>query len=305
MVGFQDLVTSNSLLAAYSVHQQGALAMKTFMDMQVNGFEPDVYTFTIELPHSLPIGFECGSDNSTISGRCFEHTQVHGYARSRSLGTLILSGFSQNGLSENALKCFKRMLSELLKLISMHFLLFSEHARTWHHFNWVNKFIAGQTKMRNDLFDYVTSSLIFMYCTCGCIEDARKAFDETPQDTAIIWNSIIFGYAQHGQGYTALDLFYSMRDRLVKQDHITFVAVLTACSHIGLLDEGCSFLSSMESDYGIPPRMEHYACAVDLCGRAGRLDWAEALIKRMPFEPDATPWHILTYGVISIPHCLF
>uniref|UniRef100_A0A7N0RJ61 Pentatricopeptide repeat-containing protein n=1 Tax=Kalanchoe fedtschenkoi TaxID=63787 RepID=A0A7N0RJ61_KALFE len=82
--------------------------------------------------------------------------------------------------------------------------------------------------------------------------------------------------SQNGLSENALECFKRMLSEFVEIDH-----------HIGLLDEGCSFLSSMESDYGIPPRIEHYACAVDLCGRAGRLDWAEALIKRMPFEPDA------------------
>ena len=84
-----------------------------------------------------------------------------------------------------------------------------------------------------------------------------------------------------------------MRDRKVRLDHITFVAVLTACSHIGLVEEGLNFLKSMESDYGIPPRMEHSACAVDLFGRAGRLDEAKTLIETMPFKPDAMVWKTL------------
>jgi pentatricopeptide repeat protein len=73
----------------------------------------------------------------------------------------------------------------------------------------------------------------------------------------------------------------------VKPDHITFVAVLTACSHNGLVEEGRKIIQSMESDFGIPLRMEHYACAVDLFGRAGHLEEAKALIETMPFEPDA------------------
>uniref|UniRef100_A0A7N0V379 Pentatricopeptide repeat-containing protein n=1 Tax=Kalanchoe fedtschenkoi TaxID=63787 RepID=A0A7N0V379_KALFE len=320
MVGFQDLVTWNSLLAAYSVHQQGGLAMKAFMDMQVNGFEPDVYTFTSVisstladdcqllgksfhgmifkkgLDRSVPISnalmaLYLKSDNKSVEDALSIYKSMD--MRDQVSWNSILTGFSQNGLSENALECFKQMLSELVEIDQYAFSAVFRACSDLATLQLGQQVHSLAMKMRNDLFDYVTSSLIFMYCKCGCIEDARKAFDETPQDTAIIWNSIIFGYAQHGQGYTSLDLFYSMRDRLVKPDHITFVAVLTACSHIGLLDEGCSFLSSMEADYGIPPRMEHYACAVDLCGRAGRLDRAEALIKRMPFEPDAMVWKTL------------
>ncbi|XP_035545538.1 putative pentatricopeptide repeat-containing protein At3g25970 [Juglans regia] len=84
-----------------------------------------------------------------------------------------------------------------------------------------------------------------------------------------------------------------MKESRVKPDHITFVAILSACSHIGLLEEGCRFLKSMESEYGIPPRMEHYACGVDLYGRAGCLSEAKALIEAMPFEPDAMVWKTL------------
>ena len=73
----------------------------------------------------------------------------------------------------------------------------------------------------------------------------------------------------------------------MKPDHITFVAVLTACSHNGLVEEGCKFIESMESDFGIPRRKEHYACAIDLYGRAGQLEKAKALVETMPFEPDA------------------
>ncbi|CAM8952749.1 unnamed protein product [Rhodiola kirilowii] len=317
MAGFQDLVTWNSLLAAYVVHKQGGLALRVFIDMQASGFEPDVYTFTSVISSSLDdelgksfhgLIFKKGLERSVpISNslmsmylksdsklledalRIYESMEK----RDQVSWNSILTGFSQNGLSENALECFKQMLLEFVEIDQYAFSAVFKACSDLATLQLGQQVHNLAMKMGNDVFDYVASSLIFMYCKCGCIEDARKAFDETPQDSAIIWNSIIFGYAQHGQGNTSLDLFYSMRNRLVKPDHITFVAVLTACSHIGLLDEGCSFLSSMEPDYGIPPRMEHYACAVDLCGRAGRLDRAEALIKGMPFEPDAMVWKTL------------
>ncbi|GLT56898.1 hypothetical protein SLA2020_319160 [Shorea laevis] len=84
-----------------------------------------------------------------------------------------------------------------------------------------------------------------------------------------------------------------MRERKVKLDHITFVAVLIACSHVGLVEEGQEILKSMEPDHGIPPHMEHYACVVDLFGKAGRLYDAKALIELMPFKPDAMVWKTL------------
>ena len=127
-----------------------------------------------------------------------------------------------------------------------------------------------------------------MYSKCGIIGDATRSFEESPKESSVTWNSMIFAYAQHGQGFVALKIFSHMIERRVKTDHITFVAVLTACSHAGLVGEGLKVLNSMESDHGTRPRPEHYACVVDLLGRAGRLDEARSLVESMPFGPDPT-----------------
>ncbi|CAI0440473.1 unnamed protein product [Linum tenue] len=110
----------------------------------------------------------------------------------------------------------------------------------------------------------------------------------------VSWNSILTGFSQSGLSEDALKFFkHMMRERKVKLDHISFVAVLTACSHIGLVDQGRHFLKTMASDYGIPLRMEHYACAIDLLGRAGHLNEAKLLIESMPHKPDAMVWKTL------------
>jgi pentatricopeptide repeat protein len=141
--------------------------------------------------------------------------------------------------------------------------------------------------------DFVSSSLIFMYSKSGILEDARKSFEEADKNSSVPWNSIIFGYAQHGQAHTVTDLFNEMLELKVPLDHVTFVGLITAYSHAGLVDQGSEILNTMESRYGIPLRMEHYACGVDLYGRAGQLDKAKELIDSMPFEPDAMVWMTL------------
>ncbi|KAK9274261.1 hypothetical protein L1049_019075 [Liquidambar formosana] len=319
-VGTRDLVTWNSMLAAYLVHCQGGLAFKVFLDMQELGFEPDIYTYTSVISGCLEEAHQClgkslhglvikrGLDRSvSISNSLIamylksnsksmeDALNIFKYMESRDhiSWNSILTGFSQIGLSENALKFFGHMRSEL---VVMDHYAFSAALRSCSDLATLQ---LGQQvhvlalKSGFESNEYVASALIFMYSKCGIIEDARKSFEATPQDSSITWNSIIFGYAQHGQGNVALDLFNLMRERKVKPDHITFVAVLTACSHIGLTEQGCNFLKSMESDYGILPRMEHYACAIDLYGRAGCLDEAKALIEAMPFEPDAMVWKTL------------
>lgn len=132
----------------------------------------------------------------------------------------------------------------------------------------------------------LSSSLVDMYVKCGHVNAAIRVFESMPDKNSVAWNSIICGYARHGLGRKALDQFERMKSHGVRPDCITFVSVLSACGHSGLVEEGERCFASMESEFSIRPRMEHYACMVDLYGRAGQLDKAAGLIREMPFEPD-------------------
>eukprot|EP01018_Ginkgo_biloba_P029375 Gb_08128 [translate_table: standard] len=140
---------------------------------------------------------------------------------------------------------------------------------------------------------FVGNALVDMYAKCGLIDDACKWFDKMPERSIISWTAIINACAQHGRGKEALQLFEQMQGAGMKPNHITFVGVLSACTHVGLVDEGHHYFDLMSRDYGIMPRLEHYACMVDLLGRAGYLYEAEDLIKKMPFEPDVVVWRAL------------
>ncbi|KAL5723405.1 hypothetical protein ACHQM5_006811 [Ranunculus cassubicifolius] len=314
VVGMRDLVTWNSMLAAYVVRNQGNLGFKLFIGMQRIGFEGDLYTYTSVISasvepdhrkqgmslHGMVIkkGFEQATPvcNSLIS----MYLKVNSNCMLDALKLFncmefkdsvswnsILTGFSQKGLSEDALRFFAWMRSIPLGIDQYAFSVVLRSCSDLAALQLGQQVHVLALKSGVVSNDFVASSLIFMYSKCGIIEDARQSFEETPKDDAITWNSVMFGYAQHGEGKTALDLFSQMQETKVNPDHITFVAVLTACSHIGLVEQGSAFLNSMKTDYGIPPRMEHYACAVDLFGRAGRLNEAKQLVESMPFEPDA------------------
>lgn len=309
-----DLVTWNSMLAAYLMHDEEDLAFKVFIDMQNVGFEPDVYTYNGVVSacyapehkshgkslHGLVI--KNGLENSIaisnaliamyirLNNRCMEDALKIFFSMDLidcCTWNTILAGYSQVGFSEDALRLFVQMRSLVIEIDHYTFSAVIRSCSDLATLQLGKQVHVLALKIGFDTNKYVGSSLIFMYSKCGIIEHARRSFEATSKDNAILWNSIIFGYAQHGQGNVALELFYLMIERKVKPDHITFVAVLTACSHNGLLEEGCKFIESMESDFGIPPRMEHYACAIDLYGRAGHLEEAKALVERMPFEPDA------------------
>ncbi|PKA62656.1 Pentatricopeptide repeat-containing protein [Apostasia shenzhenica] len=145
--------------------------------------------------------------------------------------------------------------------------------------------------VEQDLF--VSSSLVDMYGKCGVISDAEKVFDEMPLRNIVSWNSMIFAYANHGHCEKAIQLFRQMEISDVNPDHLTFTAVLTACSHGGMVEFGKDLFRLMQEDHNFKPRLEHYACMVDLLGRTGNLSIAHDMIKGMPMEPDSFVWGAL------------
>eukprot|EP00249_Psilotum_nudum_P023602 c28935_g13_i2 orf=32-1021(-) len=132
-----------------------------------------------------------------------------------------------------------------------------------------------------------------MYGKCGSLDDARSAFDKIPERSIASWNAMIATYAQHGYGNDALRLFRLMQLEGVMPNKITFVSILSACSHSGLVDEGYRYFASMITDFGVVPTTDHCVCMIDLLGRAGRLDEAEEFVNRMSFQPRAVGWMTL------------
>ncbi|KAL8049490.1 hypothetical protein ABFX02_06G023100 [Erythranthe guttata] len=139
----------------------------------------------------------------------------------------------------------------------------------------------------------ICNALISMYTRCGSIEAGFQVFNEMEDRNIISWTSIITGFAKHGFAKRALELYKQMLDSGVEPNEVTFVAVLSACSHAGLIEEGWRQFDSMYKDHGIRPRMEHYACMIDILGRSGHLDKAIQFINSMPFAADALVWRTL------------
>ncbi|GLJ24805.1 hypothetical protein SUGI_0474350 [Cryptomeria japonica] len=140
---------------------------------------------------------------------------------------------------------------------------------------------------------FVGNALVDMYAKCGSIEDAQKLFSRMTKRDVVSWSSLIVGYAMHGSAYDALQLFKQMQCSGTKPDHITFVGVLSACCHAGLVSDACHYFRCMSKDYHIRPSVEHYTCMVDLLGRAGHLNEAWDIIQMMPMKADAIVWGAL------------
>ena len=140
---------------------------------------------------------------------------------------------------------------------------------------------------------HVNNALLDLYAKCGSIREAQKVFNEMEDKNVVSWTSLIVGLAVNGFGKEALELFKELeRERLVPSE-ITFVGVLYACSHCGMVDAGFKFFKRMKNEYGIVPRIEHYGCMVDLLGRSGKVKEAYEYIQNMPLQPNAVVWRTL------------
>ncbi|OVA17772.1 Pentatricopeptide repeat [Macleaya cordata] len=136
----------------------------------------------------------------------------------------------------------------------------------------------------------VINSLITMYAKCGSVEIGRRVFDRMIKRDVVSWNSMISGYGIHGFGEEAVRVFKEMIYSGISPNTVTFVSVLGACCHVGLVDEGKKLFDSMVRQHNIFPSAEHHACMVDLLGRAGQLEEAVKMVEDMRIEPGPTVW---------------
>ncbi|XP_051134815.1 pentatricopeptide repeat-containing protein At5g43790 [Andrographis paniculata] len=149
--------------------------------------------------------------------------------------------------------------------------------------------------LRNNLSlnRFIGTALISLYANLGCLNVAWQVFDELSQKDTLCFNAMIRGLAIHGHGLESLDLFKMMKREGFLPDDVTILAVMSACSHVGLVEEGLEHFESMVVDYRLEPKLEHYSCLVDLLGRAGLLEEAQERIATMPMKPNAIVWRSL------------
>ncbi|CAD6223883.1 unnamed protein product [Miscanthus lutarioriparius] len=139
----------------------------------------------------------------------------------------------------------------------------------------------------------LVNSLLDMYAKCGQVDTVISLFSEMCNRNVVSWNVIIGGLAMYGHALDTITFFRSMVTDSFSPDGITFVALLSACSHGGLLETGQHYFESMRHVYNVKHEVEHYACMVDLLGRRGHLEKAVCLIKEMPMKPDVVVWGAL------------
>ncbi|XP_065861838.1 putative pentatricopeptide repeat-containing protein At3g23330 [Euphorbia lathyris] len=204
----------------------------------------------------------------------------------------IIAGCVQNSLFDEGLRFFRLMMKEKIRPKPVSF---SSILPACSHMTTLNlgKQLHGHIiRIGYDDNMFIASSLVDMYAKCGNINVARWIFDQMETHDMVAWTAIIMGYALHGHAPNAIFLFDQMETRQVRPNYVVFIAVLTACSHAGLVDEACRYFNSMTRNYGIDPGLEHYAAMADVLGRAGKLDEAFSLLSRMD-RPIGSVWSSL------------
>ncbi|KAL6005576.1 hypothetical protein ACLOJK_006143 [Asimina triloba] len=204
--------------------------------------------------------------------------------------TSMISGLASSGHFQESLVLFRRMQCEKIQLDEVTLVcVLSACAQTGalDQGKYVHLLIE---RYRVDGDVVLETALVDMYAKCGSIDLALQVFHKMTVKNVFTWNAMIGGLAMNGHGQQAMALFEQMKQGGRMPDDVTFIGVLSACSHAGLVDEGLKIFSEMKEIYEIQPRMEHYGCIVDLLCRAGLVDRALAFIESMPIRPNAILW---------------
>lgn len=317
-IAHQDSVSWNALLSGFQDYESPDQGLRIFYQMLLKGFKPNMCTFIVILKacSSLSdVGFgkqlHAHTIKHSLDGNHVVGTSlVDMYAKSGCLEdagvafdslankdlfayTAIITSYAQAGEAEMALKCFRKMRLEGIK--PNEFTLSSclngcspvatlANGRLLHS-------IAVKTGHLLDMF--VSTALVAMYAKCGSIDDAEAVFKGSVLRDTASWNMMIGGYVKHGLGEKALEAFRMMLDEGYVPDEITFVVVLSACSHMGLIEEGKKHFSSIKKIYGITPTIKHFACMIDILGRAGKFTEIENFITETKLTPNALVWENL------------
>ncbi|BAT76201.1 hypothetical protein LR48_Vigan01g245800 [Vigna angularis] len=316
--GNKNSITWSAMVTGFAQSGDADKALKLFYDMHRSGVLPTEYTLVGVINacsdacaivegrqmhgYSLKLGYElqlyvmsalvdmyakCGSIGDARNG--FEYIQQPDVV----LWTSIITGYVQNGDYEGAMNLYGKMqmgrvipndltMASVLKACSS--LVALDQGKQMH---------AGIIKYGFSLEVPIGSALSAMYAKCGSLDDGCRIFWRMPSRDVISWNAMISGLSQNGRGIEALKLFEEMCSEGTKPDSVTFVNLLSACSHMGLVERGWVYFKMMFDEFNIAPTVEHYACMVDILSRAGQLNEAKEFIESATVDHGLCLWRIL------------
>ncbi|PIN05885.1 hypothetical protein CDL12_21578 [Handroanthus impetiginosus] len=316
-MGSHDLVSWNSLLTGYVENHLYHEAIELFRRMKIN-FQPDFFTYVT----LLSICTELVDINFAKELHCDIIKQ--GFGSTQIVGNALVDAYAKCGQMEDSLKQFENM--EFRDTVTWNSIITS----CGHSYN-SNLGFSMLSRMRVEgvmpdiptflsalpLCSYliakrqgeemhgtiyrlgfesnipIGNALIEMYSNTGSLRNSILVFEQMKMRDVVSWTAIISSYGMYGEGRKALEAFECMKAAGILPDHVVFVAIIYACSHSGLVQEGRACFEQMKKDYNLEPRLEHYACVVDLLSRSGLLTEAEEFIISMPLKPDASIWGVL------------
>ncbi|KAI9125951.1 hypothetical protein K1719_003369 [Acacia pycnantha] len=312
-----DLIAYNAMISGFTCNHETESAVRLFREILASGERVGSSTIVGLIPVSSPYGhlhLTC-----SFQGFCIKSGIIPNPSVSTALTTVynrlnevdlarqlfdespektlaawnaMISGYTHNGLTDKAISLFQEMMTEFTPNPVTITTILSACAQlgALSFGKWVHDLVKSKNLESNI---YVSTALIDMYAKCGNISEARQLFDSMIEKNTVTWNAMISGYGLHGYGHKALKLFHEMLHLGFHPTGVTFLSILYACSHAGLVREGDEIFHTMVNNYRIEPITEHYACMVDILGRAGKLEEALEFIRRMPVEPGPAVWGTL------------
>jgi pentatricopeptide repeat protein len=323
-MSWENAVACTGLMVGYTRAARHRDALSLFAKMISQGVKLDEFVFSIVLKacaaledvctgrqiHSyvVKLGLECevsvGTPLVDFYVKCARFEAARQAFESISepndfSWSAIITGYCQSGRFDRALETFNTTRSKGVLLNPYIYTNIFQSCSAVSDLIYGTQVHADATK--KGLLECLSgeSAMITMYSKCGKVDYAHKAFLAIDKPDIVAWTAIICAFAYHGKASEALTLFKQMLGSDVRPNAVTFIGLLNACSHAGLVKEGKQLLDTMTDKYGVKPTIDHYNCMVDIYSHAGLLQEALEMIRSLPFEPDTVSWKCLLGGCWS------
>ncbi|KAF9604552.1 hypothetical protein IFM89_007673 [Coptis chinensis] len=307
-----DGVSYNVIITGYAWKGQYKASLDLFKELQRTGFDRKQYPFAsmLRVAATLP-NLQMGKQihtqaivTSALSEVQVENSLIDMYAKCGSIEdakmifgngntvswTAMISSYVQKGLHEEGLKLFSEMRRDGVSMDQATFACVLRSAGIVASLGFGKQLHAFIIRLGFISNVFAGSALLDFYANCGSIKDAIQTFNEMPDRNVVSWNAMIGAHARNGDGNATMRSFSEMVQSDFQPDSVTFLSILSACSHCGLVKEGLQYFKAMTHTYKVDPRREHYSCMIDLLGRGGWFDELENFMVQMPFEPDEVMW---------------
>ena len=312
----KNIITYNTMIAGLGQTGRSEEAATLFISMKREGLIPDLATLVAAISsaggpgraaiYSFAVKFGLGLhpmienvllDGFLRDGEVKEALNFFHQMRDPNVvsWSTVISGLVQLGFFSEALELFRSMQSTETTPNVFTFSSVLKASSGLADFDQGRSLHASVIKHGLLENEYTASSVVEMYASCGALKESQWVFLHLPEKVkqdSVMWNAMIGCHTSHGDGLKALELYEKMVENGVMPSHITFVSLLSACSRCGMVEEGVCLFNRMVDFHRVNPRMEHYACMVDLFGRAGQLERARSFIESMPFKANSWIWNV-------------